>query len=99
MSGFSVGIDVGGTFTDLIAVAEDGRIEARKVLSTPGDQSDGVRDALRASGVPEPSGSQAPSFQMLTFPTGSSRSAQASRATTTPCAAGSRRARPPRGSG
>ena len=51
MTGYSVGIDVGGTFTDLIAVAEDGRIEARKVLSTPGDQSDGVRDALRALGV------------------------------------------------
>jgi N-methylhydantoinase A len=52
VTGYSVGIDVGGTFTDLIAIAVDGRIEARKVLSTPGDQSEGVRDALRALGAP-----------------------------------------------
>jgi N-methylhydantoinase A len=51
MSGFSVGIDVGGTFTDLIAIAPDGRVAARKVLSTPRDQSEGVLDALAALGV------------------------------------------------
>jgi N-methylhydantoinase A len=51
VSGYSVGIDVGGTFTDLIAIAGDGRVEARKVLSTPEDQSEGVRDALRALGA------------------------------------------------
>ncbi|MDQ4080728.1 MAG: hydantoinase/oxoprolinase family protein, partial [Gemmatimonadota bacterium] len=51
MSGFSVGIDVGGTFTDLIAIAPDGRVDARKVLSTPRDQSEGVLDALAALGV------------------------------------------------
>ena len=50
MSAFSVGIDVGGTFTDLIAIASDGRVEARKVLSTPQDQSQGVRHALQALG-------------------------------------------------
>lgn len=52
MSGFSVGIDVGGTFTDLIAIAPDGHVEARKVLSTPRDQSEGVVNALAALGVP-----------------------------------------------
>src|SRR5688572_25589613 len=52
MSGYSVGIDVGGTFTDLIAIAGDGRVEGRKVLSTPADQSLGVREALRALGAP-----------------------------------------------
>ncbi len=52
MSGYSVGIDVGGTFTDLIAIAGDGRVEGRKVLSTPADQSQGVREALRALGAP-----------------------------------------------
>jgi N-methylhydantoinase A len=51
MSGYSVGIDVGGTFTDLIAIAPDGRIEARKVLSTTRDQSEGVLNALAALGV------------------------------------------------
>src|SRR5688500_1143487 len=49
--GTSVGIDVGGTFTDLVAVDADGRIEIRKVLSTPEDQSRGVDDAVRALGA------------------------------------------------
>lgn len=50
----SVGIDVGGTFTDLLAIDADGRAHARKVPSTPRDQSEGILDALRALGV-EPS--------------------------------------------
>lgn len=38
-----IGIDVGGTFTDLVAVSrDDGRVRADKVLSTPRDQSEGV---------------------------------------------------------
>src|SRR5512144_1782570 len=41
-----VGIDVGGTFTDLVAVAPDGSLEIRKVLSTPDDPSDGLFRAL-----------------------------------------------------
>lgn len=42
-----VGVDVGGTFTDRAALAADGRVVARKVLSTPGRQDDGVADSLR----------------------------------------------------
>lgn len=45
-AGLSVGVDVGGTFTDLVAVAPDGEVQARKVLSTPHDQSEGVESAL-----------------------------------------------------
>ena len=45
-----LGVDVGGTYTDLVAIADDGRVHARKVLSTPADQSEGVIDALRALG-------------------------------------------------
>ncbi len=41
-----VGVDVGGTFTDLVSIDEGGRLEARKVLSTPGDQSEGVQSSL-----------------------------------------------------
>ena len=41
-----VGVDVGGTFTDLVAVSDDGRIIAHKVPSTPRDQSVGVASAL-----------------------------------------------------
>ena len=47
----SVGIDVGGTFTDLAAVGDDGRVVTRKVLSTPSDQSEGVAAALEALGA------------------------------------------------
>jgi len=46
----SVGIDVGGTFTDLVSIDADGTVEARKVLSTPADQSEGVEASLRALG-------------------------------------------------
>jgi N-methylhydantoinase A len=49
--GISVGIDVGGTFTDLAAVGRDGRVVTRKVLSTPSDQSEGVAAALHALGA------------------------------------------------
>jgi N-methylhydantoinase A len=47
-----VGVDVGGTFTDLVAIDDAGNIEARKVLSTPRDQSEGVLESLRALGRP-----------------------------------------------
>jgi len=51
VTGRSVGIDVGGTFTDLVSVSDDGQVEARKRLTTAGDQSDGVLDALDALGA------------------------------------------------
>lgn len=47
MSGLSVGVDVGGTFTDLVAIADDGSVIAYKVSSTPADQSEAVETALR----------------------------------------------------
>jgi len=40
-------VDVGGTFTDRAALSADGRVVARKVLSTPGEQDVGVADSLR----------------------------------------------------
>ncbi len=45
-----VGIDVGGTFTDLVAVSE-GKLVTAKVPSTPQDQSVGVMNAIDASGL------------------------------------------------
>jgi N-methylhydantoinase A len=43
-----VGVDVGGTYTDLVAIDANGQIEARKVLSTPADQSEGVLESVKA---------------------------------------------------
>lgn len=43
---FRIGIDVGGTFTDLVSVDAQGRVTLAKVASTPADQSLGVMDGL-----------------------------------------------------
>jgi N-methylhydantoinase A len=42
-----IGIDIGGTFTDLVAIAADGRITTRKVASTPHDYGEGIIAGLR----------------------------------------------------
>lgn len=47
--GIAVGIDVGGTFTDLAAVHPDGTVRTAKVLSVPHDRAAGVLDALDAA--------------------------------------------------
>ena len=43
---YRVGVDVGGTFTDLVAIDDDGRIITAKSASTPQDQSVGVLAGL-----------------------------------------------------
>ncbi|MDP9477726.1 MAG: hydantoinase/oxoprolinase family protein [Actinomycetota bacterium] len=50
MSDTRLGVDVGGTFTDLVALSEGG-VTTAKVPSTPRDQSVGVMNAVGASGV------------------------------------------------
>src|SRR5829696_3312768 len=45
-----LGVDVGGTFTDLVALV-DGELRTAKVPSTPGDQSEGVMAAVAAAGL------------------------------------------------
>ena len=47
----SIGLDVGGTFTDLGGVRDDGTVRTGKVLSTPSDQSEGVERSLREAGA------------------------------------------------
>ena len=42
-----VGIDIGGTFTDLLAAAGDGRFWKIKLLTTPSDPSIGALDSIR----------------------------------------------------
>ncbi|MBL0938044.1 MAG: hydantoinase/oxoprolinase family protein [Gemmatimonadaceae bacterium] len=47
----AIGIDVGGTFTDLVALHADGRVQTVKVLSVPGDRAAGVLHALESASV------------------------------------------------
>jgi N-methylhydantoinase A len=44
---YRVGIDIGGTFTDMLLVGEDGSAVIGKTLTTPGDPSLAVENALR----------------------------------------------------
>jgi N-methylhydantoinase A len=44
--GFRIGVDVGGTFTDLIAVTPGGEVILDKTPTTPEDQSEGVMRGL-----------------------------------------------------
>ncbi len=56
--GFRIGIDVGGTFTDVVGIAGDATETLAKAASTPHDQSEGVLAGLEnlaaALGVPLP---------------------------------------------
>src|SRR6516164_4694212 len=50
-----LGVDVGGTFTDLVLVTQDGRVVTRKVLSTSSNYAEaifaGIRDVLEEAGI------------------------------------------------
>jgi len=53
--GWRLGADVGGTFTDLVLVAPDGRATTRKVLSTTANYAEavvrGIRELVAAAGI------------------------------------------------
>ena len=52
-SSYRIGVDVGGTFTDVFAFdGKTGRFEIAKVASTPGAQADGFMAGIDASGAP-----------------------------------------------
>ena len=46
MSGFRVGVDIGGTFTDIVFLADDGRVFTKKVSSTVADYALAIIDGL-----------------------------------------------------
>ncbi len=43
---YTIGIDVGGTFTDIVVAGTDGATTIAKATTTPADQSDGVLDGI-----------------------------------------------------
>ena len=43
-----VGIDIGGTFTDLVAIDGAGQVRTHKIASTPHDYGEGIVEGLRA---------------------------------------------------
>ena len=47
MTNYRVGVDIGGTFTDIVFLGDDGAVLARKVASTPDDYSRGVLEGVR----------------------------------------------------
>ena len=46
MSQFRVGVDIGGTFTDIVFLGEDGRVLTKKVSSTVDDYAQAIVDGL-----------------------------------------------------
>ena len=47
----SVGVEIGGTFTDLVAIGPDG-VQVAKVPSTPARPDEAAFHALEAAGIP-----------------------------------------------
>ena len=43
-----VGVDIGGTFTDIVFVMADGTLHKRKVPSTPADYSTAIIEGISA---------------------------------------------------
>ena len=55
MAEYRLGVDIGGTFTDIVLLGDDGALFNKKILSTPDDYSraieDGVRELLETTGI------------------------------------------------
>src|SRR5579859_6903796 len=47
----TVGVDIGGTFTDVVVVSPDGTVQVAKAASTPPHYGDGVLDGLAKLGI------------------------------------------------
>ncbi len=44
-----IAVDIGGTFTDLVAVDDEGKVSRSKSLTTPDDLARGIQDCLRGA--------------------------------------------------
>ncbi len=49
---YRIGIDIGGTFTDMVFLAADGALVVTKAPTTPDDFSRGIADGRRWRGWP-----------------------------------------------
>ena len=45
---YTLGADIGGTFTDIVLLRSDGNLFSKKVLSTPDDYSRGIEEGVAA---------------------------------------------------
>ncbi len=48
MAGYRLGVDIGGTFTDIVVLGEDGALYRRKILSTPDDYARAIENGVAA---------------------------------------------------
>ncbi len=48
---YRIGVDCGGTFTDLVSIDEKGKISVAKSPSTPQDPSIAVENVIEKSGI------------------------------------------------
>lgn len=48
MTAYRLGVDIGGTFTDIVILAPDGTIFSKKILSTPDDYSRAIENGVVA---------------------------------------------------
>ena len=48
MNAFRLGVDIGGTFTDIVLLGADGTMHTKKVLSTPHDYSEAIENGIRS---------------------------------------------------
>jgi N-methylhydantoinase A len=51
VSGIRAGVEVGGTFTDLVAIGADGKLTVAKAPSTPSRPDEGALNAIDAAGL------------------------------------------------
>ena len=48
MARYRLGVDIGGTFTDIVVLADDGTLYSRKILSTPDDYARAIEEGIAA---------------------------------------------------
>jgi N-methylhydantoinase A len=55
MAGYRIGVDIGGTFTDVLLIDSDGLVRTKKLLSTPDDYAramiEGIEGICAAAGI------------------------------------------------